>query len=328
MNLMELNGVSVIFEDRSSIFKKKEFYALKDISLNIQENDLLIVLGESGAGKTTLGRVMVGLQKPTKGSLIYKGYNVWKNRRKIYATYRREVQLIPQDPYSTLPYNKTVEEILSAPIKRWMKLDKDKIRKRIFELLEMVKLTPQEEIINKFPHQLSGGQRQRINIARSLSLDPKLIIADEPVTMVDASLRLGILNILAEIKNRLNLSMVFITHDIPIARYFYHLVNKGKTVIMFAGRIVEEGDLEEILRDPLHPYTKDLIKITPSIENVISERRVIGENVKVDYTRVEVGCPYNLRCPFVMEMCRKNEPSLINTNANHKVSCYLYGKNN
>ncbi|TRM93619.1 ABC transporter ATP-binding protein, partial [Sulfolobus sp. A20-N-G8] len=118
MNLMELNGVSVIFEDRSGIFKKKEFYALKDISLNIQENDLLIVLGESGAGKTTLGRVMVGLQKPTKGSLIYKGYNVWKNRRKIYATYRREVQLIPQDPYSTLPYNKTVEEILSAPIKR------------------------------------------------------------------------------------------------------------------------------------------------------------------------------------------------------------------
>lgn len=316
---MELKGVSVIFEDKVGLFKKRKFYALKDVSLSMNQGDLLIVLGESGAGKTTLGRVIVGLQKPTSGEVVYDGYNIWKNKRKIFKKYRKDVQLIPQDPYSTLPFNKTVEEILVAPILRWEKINKDELRKRLINLLELVKLTPAEEFLGKYPHQLSGGQKQRLSIARSLSVNPRIIVADEPVTMVDASLRIGILNTLAEIKNRLNLTMVFITHDIPIARYFYHLFDKGNTIVMFAGRIVERADLEEILKDPLHPYTNDLIKLTPSIDNLYKEI-----NVKINYERVEKGCPYRLRCPFAMDICKNEEPKLFKYS--HEVACFLYGK--
>lgn len=324
MNLMELRGVSVIFEDRSGgFFKRRRFYALNNVSLNIGEDDLILVLGESGAGKTTLGRVIVGLQKPTKGSVIYKGYDVWKQKHKIFSTYRREVQLVPQDPYSTLPYNKTVKEILEAPLKRWNKLSKQELEKRLVELLDMVRLSPPEDFLDKYPHQLSGGQRQRLNIARSLSVDPKLVVADEPVTMVDASLRLGLLNTLAEIKNKLHLSMVFITHDIPTARYFYHLVKRGNTIVIFGGKVVEEGDLEELLSNPYHPYTKDLIDITPSIDNLYKEK----PEVKINYERVDFGCPYQLRCPYVMDICKKEEPQLIGTNS-HRVACYLYGGQN
>ncbi|QXJ27956.1 ABC transporter, ATP binding protein [Saccharolobus shibatae B12] len=316
---MELKKISVVFEDKVGLFRKRQFHALKDISLSINQGDLLIVLGESGAGKTTLGRVIVGLQKPTSGEVIYDGYNIWKNKRKIFKKYRKDVQLIPQDPYSTLPFNKTVEEILAAPILRWEKINKDELRKRLINLLELVKLTPAGEFLSKYPHQLSGGQKQRLNIARSLSVNPKIIVADEPVTMVDASLRIGILNTLAEIKNRLNLTMLFITHDIPIARYFYHLFNKGNAIVMFAGRIVESGDLEEILKDPLHPYTKDLIKLTPSIDNLYRE-----VDVKINYERVEKGCPYRLRCPFAMDICNNEEPRLFKYS--HDVACFLYGK--
>ncbi|QXJ31275.1 ABC transporter ATP-binding protein [Saccharolobus shibatae] len=319
MGLMELKKISVVFEDKVGLFRKRQFHALKDISLSINQVDLLIVLGESGAGKTTLGRVIVGLQKPTSGEVIYDGYNIWKNKRKIFKKYRKDVQLIPQDPYSTLPFNKTVEEILAAPILRWEKINKDELRKRLINLLELVKLTPAGEFLSKYPHQLSGGQKQRLNIARSLSVNPKIIVADEPVTMVDASLRIGILNTLAEIKNRLNLTMLFITHDIPIARYFYHLFNKGNAIVMFAGRIVESGDLEEILKDPLHPYTKDLIKLTPSIDNLYRE-----VDVKINYERVEKGCPYRLRCPFAMDICNNEEPRLFKYS--HDVACFLYGK--
>ncbi|MCH4816108.1 MAG: ABC transporter ATP-binding protein [Saccharolobus sp.] len=319
MGLMELKKISVVFEDKVGLFRKRQFHALKDISLSINQGDLLIVLGESGAGKTTLGRVIVGLQKPTSGEVIYDGYNIWKNKRKIFKKYRKDVQLIPQDPYSTLPFNKTVEEILAAPILRWEKINKDELRKRLINLLELVKLTPAGEFLSKYPHQLSGGQKQRLNIARSLSVNPKIIVADEPVTMVDASLRIGILNTLAEIKNRLNLTMLFITHDIPIARYFYHLFNKGNAIVMFAGRIVESGDLEEILKDPLHPYTKDLIKLTPSIDNLYRE-----VDVKINYERVEKGCPYRLRCPFAMDICNNEEPRLFKYS--HDVACFLYGK--
>jgi len=319
MGLMELKKISVVFEDKVGLFRKRRFHALKDISLSINQGDLLIVLGESGAGKTTLGRVIVGLQKSTSGEVIYDGYNIWKNKRKIFKKYRKDVQLIPQDPYSTLPFNKTVEEILTAPILRWEKINKDELRKRLVNLLELVKLTPAGEFLSKYPHQLSGGQKQRLNIARSLSVNPKIIVADEPVTMVDASLRIGILNTLAEIKNRLNLTMVFITHDIPIARYFYHLFNKGNAIVMFAGRIVESGDLEEILKVPLHPYTMDLIKLTPSIDNLYRE-----VDVKINYERVEKGCPYKLRCPFAMDICNNEEPGLFRYS--HDVACFLYGK--
>ena len=316
MPLMELKNVSVIFEERQGILSKKKFYAIKDINLDINEDDLIIVLGESGAGKSTLGRVIVGLQKPTRGEVIYKGYDIWKKKRKIYKTYRREVQLIPQDPYSTLPFNKTVSEILSAPILRWEKLGKGELRKRLIELLEMVKLTPAEEFLDKYPHQLSGGQRQRLNIARSLSVNPKLIVADEPVTMVDASLRVGILNTLAEIKKKFGLTMVFITHDIPIARYFYHLNGQGFGLVMFGGRVVESGDLEEVIEKPLHPYTKDLIKLVPSLDNVRTD-----VDVKMSYERVEKGCPYRLRCPYVMDECEEREPELVGNS--HKVACFL-----
>lgn len=323
MPLMQLKHVDVVFEEKTGSFSTRKFYAVKDVSLDINEGDNLIVVGESGAGKSTLGRVIVGLQRPTSGQVLFKGYDIWRQKKRIAKEYRKSVQLVPQDPYSTLPYNKTVETILSVPIKTWKKLKGNELEKEIKRLLTLVKLTPPEEFLNKYPFQLSGGQRQRLNIARSLSVDPKLIVADEPVTMIDASMRISILNVLAEIKKELNLALVFITHDLSLARYFGYITGKGRTIVMFAGRIVEEGNIEDIIRTPLHPYTQDLITLAPDI----STRKMESlREIRITYERVTGGCRYRERCRYAMPMCAKDEPALVKYGDSRAVACFLYSQ--
>jgi peptide/nickel transport system ATP-binding protein len=260
--MIELKDVKVYFEESGGLFKKRVVKALDGVSMAIDEGETVLVVGESGAGKTTLGRVVLGLQKPTAGLALYKGMNIYKLRGKAYREYRRAVQWVPQDPYSSLDPSMTVYEAIAAPLRQWGSSDVDG---RVAELLSLVGLKPPEFFMGKYPHQLSGGQRQRVAIARALATEPKLLVADEPVTMIDTSLRISILDVLADLKKRFGMALLFITHDLGVARYLAHRSGGGRVVVMYRGRIVESGNIEEVIAHPTSEYTKTLIEVVPDI---------------------------------------------------------------
>lgn len=259
---IELKDVRVYFEESAGFFKKRIVKALDGVSIGLEEGETLLVIGESGAGKTTLGRVILGLQRPTSGMALYRGEDIYKFKGEKYKEYRRAVQWVPQDPYSSVDPTLSVYESLAAPLRRWGASDVDG---RVAELLSLVGLKPPELFLNKYPHQLSGGQRQRLAIARALTTGPKLLIADEPVTMIDASLRISILDVLADLKKRLGTAVIFITHDLGVARYLAHKTGGGRAVVMYRGRIVEDGPIDEVIRSPRSDYTKALMEAVPDI---------------------------------------------------------------
>ncbi|MFP3044595.1 MAG: ABC transporter ATP-binding protein [Thermocladium sp.] len=260
-DLIRLENVGVYFTEKKGLFKSVTIRALDSINLSINPGEAIAIVGESGAGKTTLGRVILGLQKPTIGKVLFKSVDIYKIRHR-YWEYRRSVQWVPQDPYSSLDPNLTIRDQLLSPLRRWFNdanVDKAK------QLLSMVGLTPPEYYLDKYPHQLSGGQRQRISIARALSPDPELIIADEPATMIDSTLRIIIINVLSKLIKELHLSVAFITHDMALARVFLLKSGSGRVIVMHGGRIVEEGTLEEVLNHPRSDYTIKLINAAPRI---------------------------------------------------------------
>jgi len=268
--LIELRDVCVYFTERVGLFGKRVTKALDHVNLGIRDNDVIAVVGESGAGKTTMGRVILGLQKPTSGLALFRGKDIYSLRGREFEEFRRSVQWVPQDPYSSLDPSLTVGEQLMAPIRRWN--PKVNAETRAEELLKLVGLVPPSFYMNKYPHQLSGGQRQRVAIARSLASNPRLIVADEPVTMIDSSLRIGFVNTFIELMRRSSLSLVFITHDLALARILLLKSGRGRIVILRNGRIVEEGDVNEIINNPKDEYTKVLINAAPDLKRWLKNR--------------------------------------------------------
>jgi len=268
--LIELRDVCVYFTERVGLFGKRVTKALDHVNLGIRDNDVIAVVGESGAGKTTMGRVILGLQKPTSGLALFRGKDIYSLRGREFEEFRRSVQWVPQDPYSSLDPSLTVGEQLMAPIRRWN--PKVNAETRAEELLKLVGLVPPSFYMNKYPHQLSGGQRQRVAIARSLASNPRLIVADEPVTMIDSSLRIGFINTFIELMHRSSLSLVFITHDLALARILLLKSGRGRVVILRNGRIVEEGDINEIISNPKDEYTKVLINAAPDLKRWLKNR--------------------------------------------------------
>lgn len=268
--LIELRDVCVYFTERVGLFGKRVTKALDHVNLGIRDNDVIAVVGESGAGKTTMGRVILGLQRPTSGLALFKGKDIYSLKGREFEEFRRSVQWVPQDPYSSLDPSLTVGEQLMAPIRRWN--PKVNAETRAEELLKLVGLVPPSFYMNKYPHQLSGGQRQRVAIARSLASNPRLIVADEPVTMIDSSLRIGFINTFIELMHKSNLSLVFITHDLALARVLLLKSGKGRVVILRNGRIVEEGDINEIISNPKDEYTKVLINAAPDLKRWLKNR--------------------------------------------------------
>ncbi|MFP3302359.1 MAG: ABC transporter ATP-binding protein [Caldivirga sp.] len=268
--LVELKDVCVYFTERVGLFRKSVIKALDHVNLGIRENDVIAVVGESGAGKTTMGRVILGLQKPTSGLALFRGKDIYSLRGREFEEFRRSVQWVPQDPYSSLDPSLTIGEQLMAPIRRWN--PKVNAEARAEELLKLVGLVPPSFYMNKYPHQLSGGQRQRVAIARSLASNPRLIVADEPVTMIDSSLRIGFVNTFIELMRRSSLSLVFITHDLALARILLLKSGRGRIVILRNGRIVEEGDVNEIINNPKDEYTKVLINAAPDLKRWLKNR--------------------------------------------------------
>ncbi len=317
-NIIELDNVTKIFS--LGVLGKNKIVAVDRVSLTIRSGEILSILGESGSGKTTIARMILRLIKPTSGTIKFNGVDIWKMKKwRDIKNYYMKVQGVFQDPYSSFnPRRKILDLLLDTVYNAFPELKKDKRKalEYINETLEKVGLDI-NTLRGKYPHQVSGGQLQRAAIARALLSNPVFIIADEPVSMVDASTRIDILNIFIDLKEKYGTSSVIIGHDYSLAYYV-----SDRIVVLYRGQIVEEGD-PEVLEDPLHPYTKMLKESVPSIDRRWEKRLEyrIGE---IDVTKRRKGCIFADRCPFKMPICEEKEPPLFKVGKG-KVRCWLYG---
>ena len=299
--------------------------AVDDVSLALGPREALCLVGESGSGKTTTGRLLAGLLRPTSGTLRFEGADVWVQKGRELARFRRAVQLVHQDPYASLNPARTVEQTLGAPLRRHRKVaSRAEARAAIRLLLERVGLTPPDDLLPKYPHQLSGGQRQRVSIARALTVDPRVIVADEAVSMVDVSIRISLLNLLLALGDELGVSVVLITHDLAVARYF---ARRGRIAVMYLGRLVELGPAEALVADPAHPYAEALVAAVPEADPEITRAKrplLLRSAEPPSLLHVPAGCPFHPRCPkFEAGLCDVVVPALTGIAADREVACHV-----
>lgn len=295
--------------------------AVDGISFKIKAKEVFVLAGESGSGKTTTGRLLVKALEPDSGKIIFKGKDITKLKGKELKAFRKEAQMIFQDPYASLNPRFNVFDTLMEPL-IVHKIGKDKKERieLIIKALEDVKLPP-EDFMYRYPHMLSGGQRQRLAIARALILKPKFIVADEPVSMLDLSIRAEILDLMINLRKKYGISYLYITHDLSTAKYI------GDTLaIMYMGKLMEIGPLKDLLFNPLHPYTKALVEAIPE-PDPRNRFKKIELSLKEAFTETKVftkGCRFSHRCAYAKPVCFKDEPELVEAKKDHKVACFLY----
>ena len=319
--LLAVDDVRVEFHARKGLLGTVPVRALDGVSLRLDRGETVAVVGESGSGKTTLARVCLRLQKPTMGSVAFDGQDITRTRERHLKPFRRRAQGIFQDPFSSLDSNMTVGQIVEEPLIIHGESHRNGRMSLVHEALEEVKLIPGEEMATKFPHMLSGGQRQRVAIARALVLQPELIVADEPVSMVDASSRAEILYLLRELQERHGTAFIYITHDIATAYHF-----SRRIAVMYLGRIVETGPTKEVIGNPLHPYTKALLEAVPEPdpENRFRRRAVVtGEPPSP--ANPPSGCHFHPRCAYAFERCPVDDPALQEVRSGQWAACHLWG---
>jgi peptide/nickel transport system ATP-binding protein len=299
--------------------------AVEDSSFALYPGRATALVGESGSGKTTIARMLARLYEPTAGSISFKGNAVKLGRRTNLRSYRRHIQLIFQDPFASLNPVHDVRYHLSRPLRLYGHArNAEQVQEQALALLSRVSLTPAEQFLRKFPHQLSGGQRQRVAIARALAVRPEVLLADEPVSMLDVSIRLDILNLLLRLKEEERLALLYITHDIASARYFAE-----ETLVMYAGQMVEGGPSEEITQQPKHPYTQLLLSAAPDPDRLSAD----GQRMAPLPARGEIpslvnppsGCRFHPRCPHAMPVCKERFPQRTDLGNGHWTHCFLYG---
>jgi oligopeptide/dipeptide ABC transporter ATP-binding protein len=304
----------------------KQVRAVDDVSFTIRPGETLCLVGESGCGKSTTGRMMAGLLEPSEGRVLYGGTEVGSLPDEERKSFRRAVQIIHQDPYASLNPIRSVTQILSAPLQRH-KLVKSRteLKTRLRKLLETVGLTPPEDFLKKHPHQLSGGQRQRVSVARALTVNPEVIVADEPVSMVDVSLRIGLLNMLLGLQQDLGVAFLFITHDLAVAKHFSW---EGRIGVMYLGRMVELGSTQRLVREPVHPYTRALISALPEADPELTRNkqrlRLRSPDIP-SLLNLPTGCPFHPRCPMYEEgLCDTDRPAEDAVSlGGHLAACYV-----
>ncbi|WP_148883016.1 ABC transporter ATP-binding protein [Thermococcus aciditolerans] len=305
---------------------QKKVHAVDGISFEIYKQQVFALVGESGCGKSTTGKLIVKLLEPTDGRIYLEGNDVTHVRtREEILNYRRHVQMIFQDPFSSMNPRFRIFDILEEPLLiHGIGETKAEREELIYKALEMVKITPPEDYVGRFPHMLSGGQRQRVAIARALILNPTFVVADEPVSMLDVSIRAEVLELMKELKEKMGVTYLYITHDMSTARYFADWM-----AVMYLGRIVEMGPVEKVIDNPLHPYTRALLSAVPEPKperrNVIKELPIKGEVPNA--VDIPPGCRFHPRCIYAQKgLCDAKHPQLVEYEHNHFAECHLVGK--
>src|SRR5215467_2879397 len=318
--LLRAEHVKKYFPIRSGVLLQREVgrvHAVDDVSIDLRAGETLGLVGESGCGKSTLARCIARVYPLTGGSVIFEGQDISRLSRRRLRPVRRELQLVFQDPYASLNPRKRVGEILSDPLRIHRSGNRGEVKRRVRELLELVGLSP--EHINRYPHEFSGGQRQRIGVARALALHPKLIIADEPVSALDVSIRAQVINLLDDLQDELGLTYIFVAHDLGVVRHV-----SDRIAVMYLGKIVEISPAEELYQRPVHPYTEALLSAVPIPDPDLSAstQHIVLEGDVPSPISPPTGCRFHPRCRYATEICTTDEPALVQHGPDHLAACH------
>lgn len=317
--LVEVDHLKIRFSVRGE--KKKTYITpVDDVSFSIHRGEVLALVGESGSGKTTIGRTLVRILEPTEGKIKVQDQEISHIKSRKLQKYRSVAQMIFQDPFGSLNPVRTIEKHLVFPLKKHRGYHGSELNRQIDQLLERVGLTPVQETRTKYPHELSGGQRQRLAIARALAAGPKFLVADEPTSMLDVSIRAGILELMNELKREMQLSYLYITHDLASARYF-----GDRIMVMYGGKLLEVASSKALIQNPVNPYTQLLLSATPGSSADIGLAGLSNE--APDLSEGRQGCPFAHRCPLASEICMKEMPPMEKAgNDDHFVACHHAGQ--
>jgi peptide/nickel transport system ATP-binding protein len=317
---LEVRDLGKRFPVGGGLRRRSHVHAVDDVSFKLQPGTITALVGESGSGKSTVARLLARLYTPTDGGVLFEGSDVARvKRRRDVLNYRSQVQIIFQDPFDSLNPVKTVRHHVERPLRIHHIVPRGQVKERALELLEKVGLVPAEEVAAKYPHELSGGQRQRVAIARALAVEPRIVLADEPTSMLDVSIRIGILNLMLKLKEEHDLTFLYVTHDLASARYV-----ADEILVMYAGQIVESGPVEQVLEEPLHPYTRLLLKAVPDpAKKLHAERIEIRKGQASAAIDPPEGCRFVDRCPIAVEVCSRVTPLLVEARRGQSARCHV-----
>lgn len=300
----------------------KYVHAVEDVSFNLYKGEVVDIVGESGCGKTTTGRLLTLLETPTSGYVIFEGKNIRNLKTKEIKNFRKNVQMVFQDPYESLNPRLTVYDTVAEPliVQKIGKTREERVE-MVAKALEYAELKPANEYMYRFPHELSGGQRQRVAIARTLVINPRFIVADEPVSMLDVSIRAGVMNLMLNLRDEFHVPIMFITHDVSVARYI-----SDRIMVMYLGNLVEMGKTDEVIFNPLHPYTKALLSAVPIPDPTKKREHVEIKGDLPSPIDVPTGCSFHPRCIYAQPICSQQIPQHIEVTPGHSVNCHFAGK--
>lgn len=317
-NLLEVRNLKKYYSVKSGFLNKdrRSVKAVDGINLSVKQGEILGIVGESGCGKSTLGRSILRLIEPTSGEVIFEGTNICGLKKEEMRLKRREMQIVFQDPGASLNPRLTVGEIIGEPLEVFHICEGKEKEERIYKLMDLVGIN--RAYINRFPHEFSGGQRQRLGIARALAVNPKLIICDEPVSALDVSIRAQVLNLMKELKDKLNLTYIFISHDLSVV---HHICDR--VAVMYLGRVVEIADKKQIYENPVHPYTKALLSAIPMPDPEVKRERIILQGDVPNPADPPSGCHFHKRCPYAKKECSETVPPFVTVEPGHQVLWWL-----
>jgi oligopeptide/dipeptide ABC transporter ATP-binding protein len=323
-HFLEIHGLKKHFEaGRPALFSRdvQKVHAVDGVGFTLRRSEVIALVGESGCGKSTLALLLMGLEDPTAGTIKFEGQDITHLNDHQRKDLRRKIQMVFQDPYESLNPTQTIEEIVTEPLVVHGFANVSDRRERVVKAMEDAGLKPAEVYMSRYPHELSGGQRQRVVIAAALVLEPEIILADEPVSMLDVSIRAEVINLLAELRISRQIAVIFITHDLGSVGFF-----ADRVAVMYLGRIVEIGTMLEVLENPQHPYTKALISVIPVPNPRLRHERIILKGETPNPINVPSGCRFHPRCPVAIESCKALDPPNVTLSKTHQAACLLLVK--